>query len=93
MYSRIITVLLLLSILSLTATAQQCWPKGAPPQGYNQTLIGCILFKNEARYLKEWLVYHQLAGFDHMYMYDHQSTDNSVEVFYILLFFFVFILI
>lgn len=83
MHTRIIAGLLLLSTLSLSIYAQQCWPKGTPPQGYNHTLIGCILFKNEERYLKEWLVYHQLAGFDHMYMYNHQSTDKSVEVLFL----------
>lgn len=41
--------------------------------------IAAIL-KNEAPYLKEWLDYHLLAGVDHFYLYDNDSTDNQAEV-------------
>lgn len=37
-------------------------------------------FKNEARYLKEWIEYHRLIGIDHFYLYDNCSTDNSFAV-------------
>lgn len=36
----------------------------------------CAIFKNEGRYLKEWIEYHQLIGVDHMYLYNNFSTDN-----------------
>ena len=35
---------------------------------------------NEGHYLKEWLDYHLLAGVDHFYLYDHESTDNYNEI-------------
>ena len=38
------------------------------------------ILKNEGRYLKEWLDYHLLAGVDHFYLYDNDSTDNQAEV-------------
>ena len=38
------------------------------------------IMKNEAPYVKEWLDYHLLAGVDHFYIYDHESTDNFKEV-------------
>lgn len=38
------------------------------------------MFRNEAPYLYEWVQYHHTAGVDHFYMYDHLSTDNSLEV-------------
>ena len=38
------------------------------------------VMKNEAPYLKEWLDYHLLAGVDHFYIYDNDSTDNQAEV-------------
>ncbi|MBR4642932.1 MAG: glycosyltransferase family 92 protein [Selenomonadaceae bacterium] len=38
------------------------------------------IFKNEAPYLKEWLDYHLLAGVDHFYLYNNDSTDNYAEV-------------
>ncbi|MBR2734192.1 MAG: glycosyltransferase family 2 protein, partial [Selenomonadaceae bacterium] len=36
--------------------------------------IAAIL-KNEGHYIKEWLDYHLLAGVDHFYLYDNDSTD------------------
>ena len=38
------------------------------------------ILKNEGRYLKEWLDYHLLAGVDHFYLYDNDSTDNYKEI-------------
>ena len=38
------------------------------------------IFKNEGHYLKEWLDYHLLAGVEHFYLYNNDSTDNYKEV-------------
>ena len=38
------------------------------------------ILKNEGHYLKEWLDYHLLAGVEHFYLYDNDSTDNQAEV-------------
>ena len=38
------------------------------------------IFKNEARYLKEWLDYHLLAGVEHFYLYNNDSTDDYKEI-------------
>ena len=38
------------------------------------------IFKDEGRYLKEWLDYHLLAGVEHFYLYNNDSTDNYEEV-------------
>lgn len=43
-------------------------------------LAACLLFQNEAPYLKEWIEYHQLIGFEHFYLYNNESTDNYLEV-------------
>src|SRR5690348_7730635 len=40
----------------------------------------CALFKNEAKYLKEWIEYHLLAGVDHFYLYNLDSTDDYIKV-------------
>eukprot|EP01113_Clastostelium_recurvatum_P034946 TRINITY_DN4807_c0_g1_i1.p1 TRINITY_DN4807_c0_g1~~TRINITY_DN4807_c0_g1_i1.p1 ORF type:complete len:374 (-),score=50.79 TRINITY_DN4807_c0_g1_i1:31-1152(-) len=60
----------------------QCWHTNHYPleSPYTRYLVGCILFKNEGRYLKEWLLFHQLAGFDHLYMYDDGSTDDFMPI-------------
>ena len=38
------------------------------------------IFKDEARYLKEWLDYHLLAGVEHFYLYNNNSSDDFAEV-------------
>ena len=38
------------------------------------------VMKNYAPYVKEWLNYHLLAGVDHFYIYDNESSDNLKEV-------------
>ena len=38
------------------------------------------ILKNEGLYLKEWLDYHLLAGVEHFYLYDNDSTDNQAEI-------------
>ncbi len=40
----------------------------------------CTLFKNESRYLREWIEYHRLIGVDHFYLYNNGSRDRSVEI-------------
>ena len=38
------------------------------------------ILKNEGHYIKEWLDYHLLAGVDHFYLYDNDSSDNYNEI-------------
>ena len=38
------------------------------------------IMKNEGHYIKEWLGYHLLAGVNHFYIYDNESTDNMKEI-------------
>ena len=38
------------------------------------------VMKNEGPYIKEWLDYHLLAGVEHFYIYDNDSSDNMKEV-------------
>lgn len=38
------------------------------------------IFKDEARYLKEWLDYHLLAGAEHFYLYNNDSSDDFAQV-------------
>ena len=40
----------------------------------------CAFFKNEARYIREWIEYHRLVGVDHFYLYDNGSRDRSVKI-------------
>ena len=45
---------------------------------YNVSL--CLIFKDEAPFLKEWLDYHLTIGVDHFYLFNNNSTDNYLEV-------------
>ena len=40
----------------------------------------CLIFKNEAPYLKEWIEYHRLIGIEHFYLYNNNSDDNFRKV-------------
>jgi len=40
----------------------------------------CLIFKNEAPFLKEWIDYHKTIGIDHFYLYNNNSNDNYEEV-------------
>lgn len=40
----------------------------------------CAIFKNEEKFLKEWIEYHLMIGVEHFYLYDNNSEDNYDEV-------------
>jgi hypothetical protein len=40
----------------------------------------CAIFRNEARYLLEWLAFHRLIGIDAFVLYDNGSTDGGAEL-------------
>lgn len=40
----------------------------------------CAIFKNEAPFMREWILYHQLLGVEHFYLYNNFSTDDYIEV-------------
>ncbi len=44
------------------------------------TLSIAAVFKNEAKYLKEWVEYHRMIGVDHFYLYNTNSSDQFHEV-------------
>ncbi|MBN6049691.1 glycosyltransferase family 2 protein [Lactobacillus helveticus] len=38
-----------------------------------------LIIKNEADYIIEWIEYYKLLGFDRMYIYDNDSTDDVYQ--------------
>ncbi|WP_443751177.1 glycosyltransferase family 2 protein [Asticcacaulis solisilvae] len=40
----------------------------------------CLIAKNEGPYLKEWIAYHRILGFDQIVVYENNSSDNSAEI-------------
>lgn len=51
-----------------------------PKYNKKYNLAICTIFKDEARFLKEWIEYHSLIGIDHFYLYNNNSSDNYLEV-------------
>ena len=47
---------------------------------FKYELAFTIIIKNGAPYMKEWIDFHRLAGVDHFYFYDNESSDNLKEV-------------
>ncbi|MCR9981981.1 glycosyltransferase family 92 protein [Vibrio alginolyticus] len=43
-------------------------------------LTVCAIFKNEARFFKEWIEYHKLIGVEHFFLYNNFSDDNYEEI-------------
>lgn len=39
----------------------------------------CAIFKNEAKYFREWIEFHKIIGVDHFYLYNNFSNDNYKE--------------
>lgn len=39
-------------------------------------LTACLIFKDSAPYLEEWIRFHLIVGFDHLYLYDNDSSDE-----------------
>jgi hypothetical protein len=48
------------------------------PKKYNLSI--CAVFKDENKYLKEWLEYHQSRGVDHFYLYNINSVDRPFDI-------------
>lgn len=38
------------------------------------------IFKNEARFLREWIEYHRLIGVEHFYLYNNNSDDDFMPI-------------
>jgi hypothetical protein len=67
-------------ILSPTYKFLMLIAKKKNPPSRQYTVSICAIFKNEAPYLKEWIIYHQIVGIKHFYLYNNNSTDNFQEV-------------
>lgn len=38
------------------------------------------IYRNEARYLREWIEFHRLVGAERFFLYNNESTDEHMEV-------------
>src|SRR5690348_6409443 len=52
----------------------------AQARPFRYYLSACAIFRNEAPYLAEWLVFHLGVGVEHFYLYENNSTDDFESV-------------
>lgn len=43
-------------------------------------LAVCAIAKNEGPYFEEWIEWHQKLGVEKFYIYDNESTDNTLQI-------------
>lgn len=48
--------------------------------GYKYNVAVCSIFKNEAPYLKEWIVFNHIVGVEHFYLYNNNSEDDYYSI-------------
>jgi Glycosyltransferase family 92 len=46
---------------------------GGRPRAY---LAACMMFRDHASYLREWVEFHRLVGVERLYLYDNGSSDD-----------------
>jgi hypothetical protein len=61
------------ALLRATARAADAFRLNLPRRYY---LTACLVFRNAAPYLCEWLEFHRIVGFEHFYLYDDNSDDD-----------------
>ncbi len=47
---------------------------------YDHQLAVVAIFRDEARFLREWIEYHRLVGVERFYLYNHLSQDDCTSV-------------
>ncbi len=47
---------------------------------YQYDLSICMVFRDEAPYLKEWIEFHKLVGVQHFYLINHLSKDDYLSI-------------
>ena len=43
-------------------------------------LTACLIFKDSAPFLDEWIRFHLTVGFEHLYLYDNDSSDDCESI-------------
>jgi hypothetical protein len=62
------------TFLTLLLVAQSCL------HSFQYDLAIGAIFQNEARFIKEWIEYHQKVGVEHFILYNNNSNDNYIEI-------------
>lgn len=46
----------------------------------NRDMKICAIARNEGLYIREWVLFHQIVGVEHITIYNNNSDDNTLEV-------------
>lgn len=46
----------------------------------SKRLAICCIFRDEAKYLPEWIEFHEAQGVEHFFLYNNLSTDNYLNI-------------
>jgi hypothetical protein len=74
------------SLITICALWQELWVEGADAAGSNRAsepevyLAACLMYRNEADHLAEWIEFHKLVGVERFFLYDNESDDHHLEV-------------
>jgi Glycosyltransferase family 92 len=78
------------SLIEICTNEASIWTADPPPDWLERAhrplpegavyLAVCALFRNEARYLREWIEFHRLVGVERFFLYDDSSDDDYLEV-------------
>lgn len=71
---------LFILLLCLLCLSNQPLSAKHKDQRFKYQLSICAIFQNEARFLDEWIRFHQLVGVEHFWLYNNSSTDDYMEV-------------
>lgn len=47
---------------------------------HKYNVVICSIFKNEAAFMQEWIIFHKIVGVEHFYLYNHSSADDYKKV-------------
>ncbi len=78
------------SLIFAAAQEHEFWAVDAPAESTEESrlaraagkptyLAACGIYRNEARYLREWVAFHRIVGVERFFLYDNQSTDAHLE--------------
>jgi hypothetical protein len=59
--------------------AYEIWRRIVPSSTRHELAI-CAIFRNESRFIKEWIEFHKLVGVTRFYLYNHFSQDDYLTV-------------
>eukprot|EP00258_Populus_trichocarpa_P027110 XP_024443129.1 glycosyltransferase family 92 protein RCOM_0530710 [Populus trichocarpa] len=55
-------------------------PQPGPPERKPHEMCICTMLRNQARFLREWVMYHAQVGVQSWYIYDNNSDDDIEDV-------------